>query len=106
VIGAGRIGRVHLETLASVPGVKPVILSDVVEPVLKEVTETYGVPKYTLNADEVINNPEVEAVRARRHVPGAAYAPSESRGCRVGLTGVPRSWTFTGVDLLAVAVPR
>jgi len=37
VIGAGRIGRVHLETLASVPGVQPVILSDVVEPVLKEV---------------------------------------------------------------------
>lgn len=37
VIGAGRIGRVHLETLAGVPGVQPVILSDVVEPVLKEV---------------------------------------------------------------------
>ena len=53
VIGAGRIGRVHLETLASVPGVQPVILSDVVEPVLKEVTAQYGVPNYTLNGDEV-----------------------------------------------------
>ena len=53
VIGAGRIGRVHLETLAGVPGVQPVILSDVVEPVLKEVTAQYGVPKYTLDGDEV-----------------------------------------------------
>ena len=50
---AGRIGRVHLETLASVPGVQPVILSDVVEPVLKEVTAQYGVPNYTLDGDEV-----------------------------------------------------
>jgi len=62
VIGAGRIGRVHLETLAGVHGVQPVILSDVVEPVLKEVTAKYGVPKYTLNADEVIHDPEVQAV--------------------------------------------
>jgi predicted dehydrogenase len=53
VIGAGRIGRVHLETLAGVPGVQPVILSDVVEPVLKEVTAQYGVPNYTLDGDEV-----------------------------------------------------
>ena len=48
IIGAGRIGQVHLDTLASVPGVKPVIISDVVEPVLKMVTEKYGVPKYTM----------------------------------------------------------
>ncbi|TFJ80647.1 hypothetical protein NSK_008073 [Nannochloropsis salina CCMP1776] len=62
VIGAGRIGRVHLETLAGVPGVQPVILSDVVEPVLKEVTAQYGVPNYTLDGDEVINHPDVQAV--------------------------------------------
>ncbi|CAM9738767.1 unnamed protein product [Ectocarpus sp. 6 AP-2014] len=62
IIGAGRIGQVHLDTLASVPGVKPVIISDVVEPVLKVVTEKYGVPKYTLEGMEVINDPEVEAV--------------------------------------------
>lgn len=49
IIGAGRIGQVHLDTLASVPGVKPVIISDVVEPVLKMVTEKYGVPKYTMD---------------------------------------------------------
>lgn len=63
MIGAGRIGRVHLETLAGVHGVKPVILSDVVEPVLKEVSAKYGVEKYTLSADEVINHPDVQAVR-------------------------------------------
>ncbi|CAB1105854.1 unnamed protein product [Ectocarpus sp. CCAP 1310/34] len=62
IIGAGRIGQVHLDTLASVPGVKPVIISDVVEPVLKMVTEKYGVPKYTMEGMEVINDPDVEAV--------------------------------------------
>ncbi|KAG5185797.1 oxidoreductase [Tribonema minus] len=62
IIGAGRIGRVHLETLASVPGVQPVIISDVVESVLKDVTATYGVPKYTMDANEVIHHPDVEAV--------------------------------------------
>jgi hypothetical protein len=56
---------VHLETLAGVPGVQPVILSDVVEPVLKEVTAQYGVPNYTLEADEVIHHPEVQAVSRR-----------------------------------------
>ena len=35
------------------PGVQLVILSDVVEPVLKEVTAQYGVPNYTLTGDEV-----------------------------------------------------
>lgn len=53
IIGAGRIGQVHLDTLASVPGVKPVIISDVVEPVLKMVTEKYGVPKYTLDVSRL-----------------------------------------------------
>jgi predicted dehydrogenase len=62
VIGAGRIGRTHLETLAGIPTAKPIILSDVVESVLKEVAAKYGVPSYTLNADEVINHPEVQAV--------------------------------------------
>jgi len=62
VIGAGRIGRTHLDTLASIPGVQPVIISDVVEPVLKDVTAQYGVPRYTLDGNEVINDPEVEAV--------------------------------------------
>lgn len=62
VIGAGRIGRVHLETLAGIPYVQPVMLSDVVEPVLKQVAEKYQVPRYTTNADEVINDKEVQAV--------------------------------------------
>lgn len=53
IIGAGRIGQVHLDTLASVPGVKPVIISDVVEPVLKMVTEKYSVPKYTLEVRHI-----------------------------------------------------
>lgn len=55
IIGAGRIGQVHLDTLASVPGVNPVIISDVVEPVLKMVTEKYGVPKYTMDVSRAMS---------------------------------------------------
>lgn len=44
----------HLDTLASVPGVKPVVISDVVEPVLKMVTEKYGVPKYTMDVSACV----------------------------------------------------
>ncbi len=55
IIGAGRIGQVHLDTLASVAGVKPVIISDVVEPVLQMVTEKYGVPKYTMDVRTVFH---------------------------------------------------
>ncbi|KAG5184863.1 oxidoreductase [Tribonema minus] len=62
IIGAGRIGRVHLETLASVAGVKPLIISDIVEPVLQDVVATYGLPAYSLNPDDVINHPDVQAV--------------------------------------------
>jgi myo-inositol 2-dehydrogenase/D-chiro-inositol 1-dehydrogenase len=54
--------KVHLDTLAKVPGVTPVIISDVVEDVLKNVTAKYNVPKYTMSADEVIENKDVEAV--------------------------------------------
>jgi myo-inositol 2-dehydrogenase / D-chiro-inositol 1-dehydrogenase len=51
-----------LDTLASVPGVKPIIISDIIESVLQDVTAAYGVPEYTLNPDEVINHPDVQAV--------------------------------------------
>jgi myo-inositol 2-dehydrogenase/D-chiro-inositol 1-dehydrogenase len=54
--------QVHLETLASVPGVKCVIVSDIFEPVLKEVVEKYNVSAFTLEPMEVINHPDVQAV--------------------------------------------
>ena len=62
VIGAGRIGRVHLDTLAGIPNVQPIILSDVVEPVLREVATKYNIPQVTTNADEVIKHKDVQAV--------------------------------------------
>jgi len=62
IIGAGRIGRVHLDTLASIPNAKPVYLSDVVEPVLNEVAAKYGITKKSANPDDLIFDPEVDAV--------------------------------------------
>ncbi len=54
VIGAGRIGEVHLSTLAVVDGVRPVIISDVVESVLYRAMEKYGVEQSTLDPMEVM----------------------------------------------------
>ncbi len=55
VIGAGRIGEVHLSTLAVVDGVRPVIISDIIESVLCRAMEKYGVQQSTLDSMEVTN---------------------------------------------------
>ncbi len=53
VIGAGRIGEVHLSTLAVVDGVRPLIVSDVIESVLHRAVEKYRVQQSTLDPMEV-----------------------------------------------------
>ncbi len=53
VIGAGRIGEVHLSTLAVVDGVRPVIVSDINGTVLRRTMEKYRVEQFTLDPMEV-----------------------------------------------------
>ncbi len=53
VIGAGRIGEVHLSTLAVVDGVRPLIVSDVNEAILERAMKKYRVEQSSLDPMEV-----------------------------------------------------
>jgi len=62
VIGAGRIGLVHLEALASCESAKAVIISNPTVSKAEAAAEKYKLDAFTGDADEVINHPDVEAV--------------------------------------------
>jgi len=62
VIGAGRIGLVHLEALSSCESAKAVIISNPTVSKAQAAAEKYKLDTFTADADEVINHPDVEAV--------------------------------------------
>ena len=62
VIGAGRIGVVHLEALASCIDAKPIIISNPTVSKAKAAAELFNVPEWTESDAEVINHPDVDAV--------------------------------------------
>lgn len=63
VIGAGRIGKVHVETLAqSVSEAEIVIIADINEAAAAELAGKFGIAKYSNSYVDVIENTDVEAV--------------------------------------------
>jgi myo-inositol 2-dehydrogenase / D-chiro-inositol 1-dehydrogenase len=63
LIGAGRIGRVHAETLAfRLPEAEIVCIADVSHEAAEAVAARCGIPKVVATAEEVICDPKVEAV--------------------------------------------
>ncbi|KAG7368678.1 inositol 2-dehydrogenase [Nitzschia inconspicua] len=62
VIGMGRIGLVHLEAITKAPGVVPVIVSNPTISKAEAAALQYNIPKFTNDAMDVINDPEVDAV--------------------------------------------
>lgn len=62
VIGCGRIGLVHLEAITKAPGVTPVIVSNPTVSKAEAAAKQYNVKKFTNDAMEVIQDPEVDAV--------------------------------------------
>ncbi|CAM9870672.1 unnamed protein product [Chrysoparadoxa australica] len=63
IIGVGRIGRCHCASVSSVPGkAKVVMICDIYEPALVEVSAMYHIAKTTKDPAELINDPEVDAV--------------------------------------------
>lgn len=62
ILGVGRIGQVHIQTLFDTEGVKPFMISDVYEPALKSVSEKFNIPHVSKNPMEVINHPDVDAI--------------------------------------------
>mmetsp|Transcript_16487 Transcript_16487/g.66606 ORF Transcript_16487/g.66606 Transcript_16487/m.66606 type:complete len:427 (-) Transcript_16487:842-2122(-) len=62
VIGAGRIGVVHLEALSGCQNANCVIISNPTIAKAESAAKQYNVPEWTADAEEVINHPQVEAV--------------------------------------------
>lgn len=62
VIGAGRIGLVHLEALARCETAKAVIISNPTVAKAEAAAEKYKLDSSSASADDVINHPDVEAV--------------------------------------------
>ena len=62
VIGMGRIGLVHLEAITKAPGVVPIIVSNPTVSKAEAAASQYNIAKFTDDAMDVINDPEVDAV--------------------------------------------
>ena len=64
VIGAGRIGKIHIENLLhNIPDVNLKMVADViVNDQLKKWAAEIGVPKFITEADEIFKDPEVNVV--------------------------------------------
>ena len=63
VIGAGRIGKVHVATLAvSVPEAEIIAITDTDKSEATKLAETYGIKIIAKDYKEIIENPEIDAV--------------------------------------------
>ena len=62
VIGAGRIGMVHLEALSKCGNAKAVIISNPTISKAEAAAAQYNLDAFSGDADDVINHPDVEAV--------------------------------------------
>lgn len=63
IIGAGRIGRVHAESLAfRIPEAAPSAIADINGDAAQEVAERCGIPRVTTDSKEILNDPAIDAV--------------------------------------------
>ena len=114
IIGAGRIGIVHLEALSKCENAKAVIISNPTVSKAEAAANKFKLDAFTGDAMEVINHPDVEAgapPASGRAGPSAARAPDCPRDCRRACARRLSSPSMLGpavrsLDLLAVPVPR
>ena len=63
IIGAGRIGRVHANTLTTrVPGANLLAIADVYEAAAKSAAADYGIPDYTSDPADLIRSGDIDAI--------------------------------------------
>lgn len=63
IVGAGRIGNVHAKSITYfIPQARVVKVTDVVEASAKRLAETYGIPAYSTNYMDIIDDPTIDAV--------------------------------------------
>ena len=63
IIGAGRVGRLHANTLTTrIPGAKVLAIADVLEAAAKSAAIDYGIPDYSTDPADLINSGDIDAV--------------------------------------------
>jgi myo-inositol 2-dehydrogenase/D-chiro-inositol 1-dehydrogenase len=63
IIGAGRIGKVHAETIAfRLPEAVPLAITDLNRAAAEQVAARCGIPKVAVGAEEIFADPAIEAV--------------------------------------------
>ena len=63
IIGAGRIGNVHAESITyHIPEAEVLMVTDVIEPNAKKLADRFGIPKYSADYMDIINDPAIDAV--------------------------------------------
>lgn len=62
IIGLGRIGQVHLESLSNINEVEIVFVSDIDETLCMETSKNYNILRYSLKYEDLVSDPEVQAV--------------------------------------------
>jgi myo-inositol 2-dehydrogenase/D-chiro-inositol 1-dehydrogenase len=63
IVGAGRIGPVHAETLAyRAPQAETVVIADINRAAAEKVAVRYNIPKVADSAEDVINDPGIDAI--------------------------------------------
>ena len=63
IVGAGRIGKVHAQSIVyHIPEAEVVMVTDVVEAAAKALAEKYSIPAYSTDYMDIVNNPEIDAV--------------------------------------------
>ncbi len=83
IIGAGRIGRVHAETLAfRLPEADPLVIADPDTNVAAAVAERCGIPQVAADSEEIFRNPAIDAVLICS--PTATHAELVMRAARAG----------------------
>ena len=63
IIGAGRISKVHADTLTRrIPDVNVLAIADVYEQAAQDVAQAFGIPQATRDHQAILSNPAIEAV--------------------------------------------
>ena len=66
ILGAGRIGRVHAETLAfRLPEATPLMIADIDRETAEEVAARCGIAQVVEHHEEVLKDPRIDALRAK-----------------------------------------
>ncbi len=63
IVGAGRIGNVHAQSITySIPEAEVVMVTDVIESNAEKLAKRFGVPKFSADYTDIVNDPEIDAV--------------------------------------------